>query len=121
MKVTGVNVKILILKVAKAVVTAKLARASARGLACACFVALLSLSASETFGTVPRVERRNVRGLGLSPVGFQVNFRRRERVQPFAQVSGGFLYFRKRVPDERGAHFNFTADFGGGVEWKTAA
>jgi hypothetical protein len=65
--------------------------------------------------------RRTITGAGLSPVGFQINFRRRERVQPFAQGSGGFLYFGERVPDERGAQFNFTADFGGGVQWKTGA
>jgi hypothetical protein len=65
--------------------------------------------------------RRTINGAGLSPVGFQLNFRRRERVQPFAQGSGGFLYFGERVPEERGAQFNFTADFGGGVQWKTGA
>ncbi|HEY0173749.1 MAG TPA: acyloxyacyl hydrolase [Pyrinomonadaceae bacterium] len=65
--------------------------------------------------------RRTITGAGLSPVGFQLNFRRRERVQPFAQGSGGFLYLGERVPDERGAQFNFTADFGGGVQWKTGA
>jgi hypothetical protein len=71
-------------------------------------------------GGVRRV-RRTITGAGLSPVGFQLNFRRRERVQPFAQGSGGFLYFGERVPEERGAQFNFTADFGGGVQWKTGA
>lgn len=65
--------------------------------------------------------RRTITGAGLSPVGFQLNFRRRERVQPFAQGSGGFLYFGERVPEECGAQFNFTADFGGGVQWKTGA
>ena len=65
--------------------------------------------------------RRTITGAGLSPVGFQLNFRRRERVQLFAQGSGGFLYFGERIPDERGAQFNFTADFGGGVQWKTGA
>jgi hypothetical protein len=64
--------------------------------------------------------RRRATGAGLSPVGFQLNFRRRERVQPFLQTSGGFIYFGSRIPDERGARFNFTGDFGGGVQWKTA-
>ena len=72
-------------------------------------------------GTTARKRRKTITGAGLSPVGFQLNFRRRERVQPFAQASGGFLYFGERVPDERGAQFNFTADFGGGVQWKTGA
>jgi Lipid A 3-O-deacylase (PagL) len=71
--------------------------------------------------TTLRGARRTIYGAGLSPVGFQVNFRRRERVQPFAQASGGFLYFSERVPDESGAQFNFTADFGGGIQVKTGA
>jgi len=71
--------------------------------------------------TAIRGARRTIYGAGLSPVGFQVNFRARERVQPFAQASGGFLYFSERVPDETGAQFNFTADFGGGVQVKTGA
>jgi len=90
-------------------------------------VALLSFPVAELveapppFTSVVRRERRNITGAGLSPVGFQLNFRRRERVQPFAQASGGFLYFGERVPDARGAQFNFTGDFGGGVQWKTGA
>jgi hypothetical protein len=77
--------------------------------------------ATPPLGFVTRKERRTITGAGLSPVGFQLNFRRRERVQPFAQASGGFLYFGERIPDGRGAQFNFTGDFGGGVQWKTGA
>ena len=84
-------------------------------------VAALSFPGVEPEPGGLRRVRRTITGAGLSPVGFQLNFRRRERVQPFAQGSGGFLYFGERVPDERGAQFNFTADFGGGVQWKTGA
>ncbi|MDQ3805431.1 MAG: acyloxyacyl hydrolase, partial [Acidobacteriota bacterium] len=72
-------------------------------------------------GFTVRQVRRKITGAGLSPVGFQLNFRRRERVQPFAQASGGFLYFGEGVPLEGGAQFNFTADFGGGLQVKTGA
>lgn len=84
-------------------------------------VASMSFPSVETTGTGFREVRKTITGAGLSPVGVQLNFRRRERVQPFAQVSGGFLYFGERVPDTRGAQFNFTGDFGGGVQWKTGA
>ena len=85
-------------------------------------VASMSFPSTEaTAGGAPREVRKTITGAGLSPVGFQLNFRRRERVQPFAQASGGFLYFGERVPDVRGAQFNFTGDFGGGVQWKTGA
>ena len=84
-------------------------------------VAAMSFPSFETTAGVTREVRKTITGAGLSPVGFQLNFRRRERVQPFAQASGGFLYFGERVPDVRGAQFNFTGDFGGGVQWKTGA
>ena len=72
-------------------------------------------------GPAQLAERRTITGAGLSPVGFQVNFRRRERVQPFVQASGGFIYFGERVPDSGGAQLNFTTDFGGGVQWKAGS
>ena len=84
-------------------------------------VASLSFPVFEATAGGVREVRKTITGAGLAPVGFQVNFRRREHVQPFAQVSGGFLYFGERVPDARGAQFNFTGDFGGGVQWKTGA
>ncbi len=84
-------------------------------------VASMSFPTFEATPAGVREVRKTITGAGLSPVGFQLNFRRRERVQPFAQASGGFLYFGERVPDGRGAQFNFTGDFGGGVQWKTGA
>ena len=84
-------------------------------------LAALSFPVFEASGASFREVRRTITGAGLAPVGFQLNFRRRERVQPFAQASGGFLYFGERIPTERGAQFNFTADFCGGVQWKTGA
>ena len=66
---------------------------------------------------------KSVYGAGLSPIGFKINFNRRRRTQPFVNVSGGFLYFRRPVPaDVSGAtKFNFTFDFGGGVQIVTRA
>ena len=82
-------------------------------------LASMSFPSFEATAGGVRGVRKTITGAGLSPVGFQLNFRRRERVQPFAQASGGFLYFGEPVPDARGAQFNFTGDFGGGVQWKT--
>jgi hypothetical protein len=96
----------------------------------------LALLSYERFRFVPQAtpsvfqlvqDRQTAHAVGLTPIGFQLNFRRRKRVQPFAETSGGFLYFTQPVPDERstpepnrrGAHFNFTADFGGGVQVMT--
>jgi len=65
---------------------------------------------------------RNVRptryAFGAAPVGLQINFRPRKKIQPFAGASGGFLYFAKRVPNIVGTRFNFTFDIGAGVEFR---
>lgn len=60
--------------------------------------------------------RKSVYAWGLSPIGLKFNFRRNRRVQPFAQTTGGFLYFNEQVPVAGAARFNFTFDFGGGVQ-----
>lgn len=60
--------------------------------------------------------RRNVFGWGLSPIGFQLYFRPQSRVKPFVSTSGGFIFFGDPVPRLNGARFNFTYDFGAGVQ-----
>ncbi len=61
-------------------------------------------------------DRRNTYGAGIAPFGLQINFRPRKKVQPFIGSSGGFLYFKNRIPNESGTRFNFTADLSGGLE-----
>lgn len=53
---------------------------------------------------------------GLSPIGLKLNFRRLQTLQPFASGTAGFLYFSKDVPVAGAARFNFTFDFGGGID-----
>jgi uncharacterized repeat protein (TIGR01451 family)/fimbrial isopeptide formation D2 family protein len=60
--------------------------------------------------------RRNIFGAGLSPIGVQLYFRPQKRVKPFVNTSGGFIFFKDPVPRLNGAQFNFTFDFGGGVQ-----
>ena len=57
-----------------------------------------------------------VYGGGISPMGFQANFRPRKKAQPFAGSSGGFLYFQRKVFSAEASQFNFTFDFSGGVQ-----
>lgn len=64
---------------------------------------------------------------GLTPVNFQLNFRRRAKIQPFITAEAGMLFFNKKIPDDRsvlrpnqvGRKFNFTLAGGGGVEFLT--
>jgi lipid A 3-O-deacylase PagL len=55
-------------------------------------------------------------GAGLSPIGLKLNFRRKQTVQPFVSGTAGFLFFSKVVPEPDAARFNFTYDFGGGIQ-----
>jgi len=59
-------------------------------------------------------------GAGANPIGLQVNLGRR-KIQPFANSSIGFLYFSRQVPAPASSQFNFTFDFGGGVQFFTAS
>lgn len=63
-------------------------------------------------------ERTTRYGFGASPLGIQANFRPRKRVQPFIEATGGLLYLSKRTPNYVGTRFQFTADVGGGIEFK---
>ena len=65
--------------------------------------------------TVQR-RREHTYGAGLSPIGLKLNFRRTKMLQPFASGTAGFLYFSKDVPVPGAKRFNFTFDFGGGVQ-----
>lgn len=58
------------------------------------------------------------RAFGIAPVGLQMNFRPRKKLQPFVGASGGLLYFKRTTPNYVGAAFAFTADVGGGIEYR---
>jgi Lipid A 3-O-deacylase (PagL) len=60
--------------------------------------------------------RRTDYALGITPIGMQINFRRQKKVQPFVGTSGGLLVFKKKIPNDFGAKFNFTADVSGGLQ-----
>jgi Lipid A 3-O-deacylase (PagL) len=54
-------------------------------------------------------------GAGANPFGLQLNFGHR-KLQPFVNSSGGFLYFTRQVPAPASSQFNFTFNFGGGMQ-----
>jgi opacity protein-like surface antigen len=55
-------------------------------------------------------------GEGLSPVGFQWNFMPRRKLQPFFIAHGGYMYSTHPIPMPDAGSFNFTFDFGAGIE-----
>lgn len=62
---------------------------------------------------------RTIYGAGFNPLGMQLNFRNTKKVQPFADIHGGLLYFQEQVPVLGSQQFNFTASWGGGVQFFT--
>lgn len=55
-------------------------------------------------------------GEGISPIGFSWNFRTRRKLQPFLIGHGGYMYSTRPIPVENAGSFNFTFDFGAGLE-----
>jgi hypothetical protein len=56
-------------------------------------------------------------GEAISPAGLQWNFRPRSRIQPLIEGHGGYMYSTQPVPVFDAGSFNFTFDFGGGIEF----
>jgi opacity protein-like surface antigen len=83
--------------------------------------AFLNYHDVELLATVPpsfRLIRPTRYAFGVAPLGLQMNFRPRKRLQPFVGGSGGLLYFSKVTQNFVGTRFAFTADVGGGIEFK---
>lgn len=59
-------------------------------------------------------------GGGVSPLGQKVNFLTHRRIQPYIAANAGFAAFVKTVPSDNATMFNFSFEFGGGVEWNTS-
>jgi hypothetical protein len=54
---------------------------------------------------------------GLSPLGTRINLLPHRRWQPTGSVLAGFLLSAKKIPVDTGGSFNFTFQFGAGVEY----
>ena len=57
----------------------------------------------------------------ISPAGFVWNFRPASRLQPTASWLGGIMLSAKHLPVENAGSFNFTYEFGVGLEYYLAA
>lgn len=95
-------------------------------------LAVINYKRERVFQTAPNtltVQRDSTTAFayGVTPVGFQLNFRRKKKVQPFLSANAGLLIFNKSIPDDRsplfpdrrGKRLNYTLAGGGGVEFLT--
>ena len=56
-------------------------------------------------------------GTGISPVGLKMYLNPGGRTRPFAHAAGGGIAFTSEVPVRNSTHFNFTVEYGGGLEF----
>ncbi len=61
-------------------------------------------------------QRRWTIGEAISPAGIQWNFMPRRKAQPFLIAHGGYMYSTQPIPISTAGSFNFTFDFGAGLE-----
>ncbi len=60
--------------------------------------------------------KQKIYGVGITPVGFQVNYRRGHVLQPYVNGSAGILYFAEQVPVADSSKINFNLGLGVGVQ-----
>jgi hypothetical protein len=59
-----------------------------------------------------------VYGIGFSPLGTEVLFRATPRLQGYAAMAVGVLWFTRDVPVANSKAYNYTIELGGGVLWE---
>jgi hypothetical protein len=68
-----------------------------------------------TIAGVTTFRRETAYGVGVTPLGLQLDFANGSKVHPFVHVNGGLLVFNKSVPIEDAGKFAFVGEAGGGV------
>lgn len=66
----------------------------------------------------PPTVRQTTYGFAVSPVGFRFLFLPQKRLKPFVALHAGFIFFRQPVPVPDSLSYDFTGDFGGGVQYQ---
>ena len=74
----------------------------------------------EVKGTVT-CGRQTTVAQGGSPIGLRVNLLPRRRLQVTLSSNGGYMYSSRPLPITGAGSFNFTFNFGGGLEYFTSA
>jgi hypothetical protein len=92
----------------------------------ACHAGIFPYSFTITYSTGPVLEtgdnivvcsRRTVIEQGLSPAGLRIGLMPRHRLQPTFSTYAGYMFATQQVPAPNAGSFNFTFEFGGGLEF----
>jgi hypothetical protein len=62
-----------------------------------------------------------VYGFGVTPLGFTMDFARRRKIHPFAELNLGIIASTEPIPERQpdATGLNFLVELGAGVRWKT--
>jgi len=89
-----------------------------------CVAGTISIDQPEPGGQLPYIvtttttsARQNTYAEGLSPFGFQLNFVPKHRLQAVFSNHEGYMFSTRPIPAEASGAFNFTFEFGAGLEW----
>jgi hypothetical protein len=83
-----------------------------------------SVILSYTAGVMPAAiliePSHSVYGVGVTPVGFTLDFTRRHRLDPFVEFDGGIIASTEPIPERHpdATGLNFLFDLGGGIRWR---
>lgn len=57
-------------------------------------------------------------GIAIAPFGVKILYPHYKIIIPNMRLLGGFVWFDKAFPDQRGLHFNFTYELDLGLDWR---
>jgi hypothetical protein len=78
-------------------------------------VAVGNIESTTTVGGVTTFRRGSSYGVGVTPLGLQLDFANRSRVKPFIHLNGGLLVFNKPVPLPDAGKLALIGETGAGV------
>ncbi len=84
------------------------------------FVLLNKPLSTNQYGSPRPISEKNIReyvpGLGISPIGFRLQWRSVKRVRPYLEAKGGVIVFTKKVPATQASYESFSLQSATGLQ-----
>jgi Lipid A 3-O-deacylase (PagL) len=71
------------------------------------------------FSPLHSLQKKTVYGFGVSPVGFQLNFKPQSSLHPFLSFHAGAARFQHNIPFAKSSRWNYLLEAGVGIEKRT--